>query len=130
MLARDRVSLNALAFESTCRLVEGVLARGVNLAEAFIDALGDTTKHQVGRLGRLRWLARVVGVPHCRAGTQPPARRSHLLPDGATDCRRRACLSASRACALLWRPRRTPPTPSCRRVGGGWGWVKWGRGGG
>lgn len=47
MLARDRVSLNALAFESTCKLIEAVLARGVNLAEAYIDALGDTTKHKV-----------------------------------------------------------------------------------
>ncbi|KAI7838350.1 hypothetical protein COHA_007918 [Chlorella ohadii] len=46
MLSRERVSLNALAFESTCKLIEGVLARGVNLAEAYIDALGDTTKHK------------------------------------------------------------------------------------
>lgn len=32
----------------TCarQLIEGVLARGVNLAEAYIDALGDTTKHK------------------------------------------------------------------------------------
>lgn len=48
MLGRERTSLNALAFESTCKLVEGVLAAGVNLAEAYIDALGDTTKHRVG----------------------------------------------------------------------------------
>ena len=47
MLSRDRVSLNALAFDSTCKLIDGVLARGVNLAEAYIDALGDTTKHKV-----------------------------------------------------------------------------------
>ncbi|PSC74097.1 ribonuclease H2 subunit A [Micractinium conductrix] len=46
MLSRDRVSLNALAFDSTCKLIDGVLARGVNLAEAYIDALGDTTKHK------------------------------------------------------------------------------------
>lgn len=46
MLGRERVSLNALAFESTCALIEAVLARGVNLAEAYIDALGDTTKHK------------------------------------------------------------------------------------
>ena len=51
MLSRDRVSLNALAFESTCALIEGVLARGVNLAEAYIDALGDTTKHKARRGG-------------------------------------------------------------------------------
>lgn len=48
MLSRDRVSLNAMAFDSTCKLIEGVLAQGVNLAEAYIDALGDTTKHKVG----------------------------------------------------------------------------------
>jgi ribonuclease H2 subunit A len=47
MLGRDRVSLNALAFDSTCALIEGVLGLGVNLAEAYIDALGDTTKHRV-----------------------------------------------------------------------------------
>ncbi|KAI3432463.1 hypothetical protein D9Q98_004012 [Chlorella vulgaris] len=46
MLGRDRVSLNALAFDSTCALIEGVLGQGVNLAEAYIDALGDTTKHR------------------------------------------------------------------------------------
>lgn len=47
MLGRERTSLNALAFDSTCQLIEGVLAAGVNLAEAYIDALGDTTKHRV-----------------------------------------------------------------------------------
>ncbi|KAL4856715.1 Ribonuclease H2 subunit A [Chlorella vulgaris] len=46
MLGRDRVSLNALAFDSTCALIEGVLGQGVNLAEAYIDALGDTSKHR------------------------------------------------------------------------------------
>ncbi|KAL4439043.1 hypothetical protein ABPG77_006980 [Micractinium sp. CCAP 211/92] len=46
MLGRERTSLNALAFDSTCQLIEGVLAAGVNLAEACIDALGDTTKHR------------------------------------------------------------------------------------
>lgn len=46
MLSSTRVSLNALAFDSTCKLIEGVLNRGVNLAEAFIDALGDTTRHK------------------------------------------------------------------------------------
>lgn len=46
MLGRERTSLNALAFESTCKLIQGVLGRGVNLAEAYIDALGDTTKHK------------------------------------------------------------------------------------
>lgn len=30
----------------TSQLIEGVLARGVNLAEAYIDALGDTAKHK------------------------------------------------------------------------------------
>lgn len=53
MLGRERVSLNALAFESTCALIEAVLARGVNLAEAYIDALGDTTKHKAG--GSAAW---------------------------------------------------------------------------
>jgi hypothetical protein len=48
MLGRERVSLNQLAFESTCGLIEAVLGRGVHLTEAYIDALGDTTKHKVG----------------------------------------------------------------------------------
>ena len=52
MLSRDRVSLNQLAFESTCKLIEAVLARGVNLAEAYIDALGDTNKHKVAHQAR------------------------------------------------------------------------------
>lgn len=68
MLGRDRVSLNALAFDSTCALIEGVLGQGVNLAEAYIDALGDTSKHRVRRgkrevgkgwgLRDVGWLAR------------------------------------------------------------------------
>jgi hypothetical protein len=51
MLGRERTSLNVLAFDSTCALIEGVLARGVNLAEAYIDALGDTTKHKASGNG-------------------------------------------------------------------------------
>jgi hypothetical protein len=71
MLGRERVSLNAMAFESTCGLIEGVLAAGVNLAEAYIDALGDTSKHRVGGVvggchGWVVWVA--VNLHSCWVG--------------------------------------------------------------
>ena len=51
MLSRDKVSLNALAVDSTVRLIDRALASGVNLVEAYIDTLGDADRHRVGGCG-------------------------------------------------------------------------------
>ena len=77
MLSSTRVSLNALAFDSTCKLIEGVLNRGVNLAEAFIDALGDTTRHK----------ARPRRVPGFPSKPEPSCTSCcQLLPTAANCC--------------------------------------------
>ncbi|CAI7906048.1 unnamed protein product [Closterium sp. NIES-54] len=46
MLSRERTSLNAIAFESTAKLIQRVLDQGVNIVEAYVDTLGDPQKHQ------------------------------------------------------------------------------------
>jgi ribonuclease H2 subunit A len=46
MLSRNRVSLNALAEESTCKLIASVLQHGVNVTEVYIDTVGDADKYQ------------------------------------------------------------------------------------
>ena len=46
MLGRQRVSLNAMALDSTCRLIRAVLAAGVNLHEIYVDTVGDADKYK------------------------------------------------------------------------------------
>jgi ribonuclease H2 subunit A len=46
MLGRQRVSLNAMAADSTCKLIRTVLAAGVNLHEIYIDTVGDPDKYK------------------------------------------------------------------------------------
>lgn len=46
MLSWNRVSLNALAEESTCKLITSVLQQGVNVTEVYIDTVGDADKYQ------------------------------------------------------------------------------------
>ena len=51
MLRREKVSLNAMAMDATYALIDGVLAAGCNVTEAFIDTLGDPRAHR-DRLSR------------------------------------------------------------------------------
>ena len=46
MLRREKVSLNAMAMESTYALIDGVLAAGCHVTEAYIDTLGDPKAHR------------------------------------------------------------------------------------
>ncbi|GJP43947.1 hypothetical protein CLOM_g3347 [Closterium sp. NIES-68] len=46
MLSRERTSLNAIAFESTAKLIQRLLDQRVNVVEAYVDTLGDPQKHQ------------------------------------------------------------------------------------
>ena len=46
MLSREKTSLNVLASDSTCSLIETALARGVNLTEVYIDTVGDPGRYQ------------------------------------------------------------------------------------
>lgn len=99
MLSRDKVSLNALAFESTCKLIQAVLNRGVCLVEAYIDALGDTTKHRArGQRGS------AAAALHCMHRTSLAAAGPNPAAAGARMCRS-ACRSASQACSSTWRTR-------------------------
>lgn len=49
MLAPDRESLNALANDSTARLIAAVLDAGINLTRAYIDTVGDADKYKASR---------------------------------------------------------------------------------
>ena len=46
MLRREKVSLNAMAMESTYALIDSVLAAGCHVTEAYIDTLGDPKAHR------------------------------------------------------------------------------------
>lgn len=46
MLARQTVSLNAVAVESTFKLIDKVITSGVNIQEVFVDALGNTETYK------------------------------------------------------------------------------------
>ncbi len=46
MLRREKVSLNAMAMDATYALIDGVLAAGCNVTEAYIDTLGDPNVHR------------------------------------------------------------------------------------
>lgn len=45
MLAREKVSLNAIATTSTIKLIQAVLDAGVNLTEVYIDTVGDADRY-------------------------------------------------------------------------------------
>lgn len=51
MLGRQRISLNAMATESTCKLIRSALAAGVNVQEIYVDTVGDadTYKQKLSR---------------------------------------------------------------------------------
>jgi ribonuclease H2 subunit A len=47
MLARETVSLNVLAAESTFRVIDSVLSLGVNITDIFVDTVGDADRYKV-----------------------------------------------------------------------------------
>ena len=89
MLAGEKASLNALAFASTCSLIERALEAGVNLQEVYVDTVGDAARHREA-LSQARRVGGWVGG----GGGQSPA----WLQRGA---------------------RRTPPSPPCMPPGHG-----------
>jgi ribonuclease H2 subunit A len=46
MLSTGRTSLNALAFESTVRLLRGVLDMGVDIQQVYVDTVGDADRYR------------------------------------------------------------------------------------
>lgn len=46
MLRRSKYSLNAVSHDSAIGLIEKVLAQGVNVAEIYVDTVGDPAKYQ------------------------------------------------------------------------------------
>ena len=46
MLGRQRVSLNAMATDSTCKLIRSALAAGVNVQEIYVDTVGDADTYK------------------------------------------------------------------------------------
>ncbi|GFR48536.1 hypothetical protein Agub_g10433 [Astrephomene gubernaculifera] len=46
MLGRDKVSLNALAFEATCHVIRVALEAGANVKQVYVDTVGDADRHR------------------------------------------------------------------------------------
>ncbi|CAI5985699.1 unnamed protein product [Closterium sp. NIES-65] len=66
MLSKERTSLNAIAFESTAKLIQRVLDQGVNIMEAYVDTLGDPQTHHEHlqqRFPRMRAYVDTLGDP-------------------------------------------------------------------
>lgn len=47
MLGRQKTSLNAIAFESTCLLITTAINQGADLQEIYVDTVGDATHYKV-----------------------------------------------------------------------------------
>ena len=47
MLGRQKISLNAIAADSTCRLIAKAIEKGVNLHEVYVDTVGDPASYKV-----------------------------------------------------------------------------------
>jgi ribonuclease HII len=60
MLSANRVSLNALAMDSTCALINRALQRGVNLTQVFVDTVGDAERHRATLAQRFPGIAFTV----------------------------------------------------------------------
>eukprot|EP00887_Chlorella_sp_A99_P006771 scaffold3.g6771.t1 len=60
MLAANKTSLNALAMGSTCALIQRALEAGVNLAEVYVDTVGDAGKHRDALAQRFPGIAFIV----------------------------------------------------------------------
>jgi ribonuclease H2 subunit A len=46
MLAKERISLNSIAMESTCRLIQQAVQTGLNLIHVYVDTVGKPEKHK------------------------------------------------------------------------------------
>lgn len=46
MLGRQKTSLNAIAADSTCKLIRTALNHGVDLQEIYVDTVGDAKHYQ------------------------------------------------------------------------------------
>lgn len=46
MLSTRKVSLNEIAYNSTCKLIQHVLDRGIRVTQVFIDTVGDAERYQ------------------------------------------------------------------------------------
>jgi len=46
MLSKHKTSLNAIAFDSTCSIINEVLSAGINVKQVFVDTVGDADKHR------------------------------------------------------------------------------------
>ena len=47
MLAPEKTSLNTIAFDSTCKLINQCLAANINVQEVYVDTVGDAKTYQV-----------------------------------------------------------------------------------
>lgn len=45
MLSREKVSLNAVAADSTIKIIQAVLDLGINLTEVYVDTVGDADRY-------------------------------------------------------------------------------------
>jgi len=47
MLAPDKVSLNTIAYDSTCKLIQQALQANIDVREIYVDTVGDASSYQV-----------------------------------------------------------------------------------
>lgn len=70
MLSREKVSLNAIASDSTFKLIQHVLDLGVPLTKVFIDTVGDAGRYSE-RLSRAFPTLQFTVCPKARAACPP-----------------------------------------------------------